>query len=269
MPPGGTRWLPDDSAYRLAMRVMHNLSAYAGQGGGGAGQPGGGGLGTPVGEGGGLAPTCPVVGDSSRLPAGGGGHAGQQRVKGMASTLVHSALGGGTFYIHVHASTGWKDWTSTPVHISTGWRVRWMLRHCSQPPPRYQSRGYGSAAVAAPGPQRTHRCCCTRCNAAALALLLHCSQPPPRYHRGAMGLLLQPHSSCSAHTVAAAARVCIPTAAKPAPLPIKGPRGCCTSRTLAAAHAMQRRRRCHAAPVVLQLHRCPPLPCYQPRGRGG
>ena len=190
----------------------------------------------------------------------------------MASTLVHSAQAGGTFSIHVHASTRWKDWASTPVHVSTGWGLRWVLRHCSQPPPRYQSRGYESAAKAATGPQRTYRCWCTRCIVASLALLLHCSQPAPRYHRGAMGVLLQPHSSCSARTAAAAAHVsqqfwhCIRTAAKQAPLPIEGPRGCCRSCTLAAAHVLQRRSQCHAAPVVLQLHRCPPLPCYQPRG---
>ena len=190
---------------------------------------GGGGAGRACGGGGG-ASTCPVMGDSSRLPAG-GPHACQQRVEGMAPTLVHSAQGGGTFSIHVHASTGWKDWASTPVHASTGWRVRWVLRHCSQPPPLYQSRGYESAAIAAPGPQCTYRCWCTRCMVAALALLLHCSQPPPRYHRGAMGVLLQPHSSCSARTAATAARVslqfwcCIRTVAKPATLPIEGPRG--------------------------------------------
>ena len=163
----------------------------------------------------------------------------------MATTLAHSSQGGGRFSTHVHASTGWKDWASTPVLVSTGWRVRWVLLHCSQPPPRYQSRGYGSAAKAAPGPQRTYRRRCTRCIVAALALLPHYSQPPPRYHRGAMGVLQQPHSSCTARTAAAAAHVsrrfwhCIRTAAEPAPLPIKGPRGCCNSHTLSAAHVLQ------------------------------
>ena len=75
----------------------------------------------------------------------------------MASTLVHSAQGGGTLSIHVHASTGWKDWASTLGHVSTGWTVRWVLSHCSQPPARYQSRGQGSAAIAAPGPKWTYR----------------------------------------------------------------------------------------------------------------
>ena len=98
-----------------------------------------------------------------------------------------------------------------------------MLRHCSQPPPQYQLRGYGSAAIATPGPQRTYRRWCTRRIVAALALLLQCSQPSPRYHRRAMGVL-QPHSSCSACTAAIAARVsqqfwhCIRTVAEPAPL---------------------------------------------------
>ena len=193
----------------------------------------------------------------------------------MASTLVHSAQGGGTFSIHVHASTGWKDWASTPVHVSTGWRVRWVSRHCSQPPPRYQSRGYGSAAIAAPGPRRTYRSWCSRCIVAALALLLHCSQPPPRHHRGAMGVLLQPHSSCSARTAAAVARVsqqfrhCIRTAAKPAPLLIEGPRGCCRSRTLAAAYVLQRRSRCHAAPAVLSCTATHPCPVTTEGLRGG
>ena len=54
----------------------------------------------------------------------------------------------------------------------------------SQPLPRYQSRGYGGAAIAAPRPQPTF----CRCIAAALAPQLHCSTPSPRYHRGPMGL---------------------------------------------------------------------------------
>ena len=115
-------------------------------------------------------------------------HARQQKGGGMATTLVHSAQGGGTFSTHVHTNTGWKDWASTPVHVSIGWTVRWVLRHCSQPPPRYQSRGCGSAAIAARGPQRMYRCWCNRCIVGALPLLLHCNQPPPPYHRGAMGL---------------------------------------------------------------------------------
>ena len=130
--------------------------------------------------------------------ASAGPHARQQRVGVMATPLVHSARGGGTCSTHMHASTRWKDWASTLVHISTRWRVRWVLRHCSQPRPRYQSRGYGSAAIAAPGPQRTYHRWCTRRIIAALALLLYC-QPSPRYHRGAMGVQ-QPHSSCSART---------------------------------------------------------------------
>ena len=173
-----------------------------------------------------------------------GPHAHLQRVGGLAITLVQSARGGGTCSTHVQASTGWKDWASTPVHVSTGWRVRWVLRHCCQPPPRYQSRGYESVAIAAPGPQRMYRHWRTPRDVAALALLLHCCRPSPCYHRGAMGVH-QPHSSCNASTAAVAARVsqqfshCIRTAAKPAPLPTKGPRGCCKSRTLAAAHVLQ------------------------------
>ena len=71
------------------------------------------------------------------------------------------------------------------------------------------------------------------------------ANPRPITNRGAMGVLHQPYSSRSARTAAPAARVlqqsrhCIRTTAKPAPLPIEGPRGCCNSRTLAAAHVRQ------------------------------
>ena len=153
---------------RLCISAGHACDALPvpprGPGGGGGGRPtavpwaGRGGVSRrSCRGGGGAAPTCPVVGDSSRRPAG-GPHARKQRVKGIASTLVHSAQGGGTLSIHVHASTGWKDWASTLVHVRTGQRVQWVLRHYSQPPSRYQSRGYGSAAIAAPRPQRTYRC---------------------------------------------------------------------------------------------------------------
>ena len=145
--------------------------------------------------------TVGVVG-SSHLPCrggplaatrGGGGHARQKRVKGTASSLVHSTHGGGTFTINVDASKGWKNWASTLVHVSTGWRIRWVLRHCNQPPPRCQLRGW---------PHRTYRCWCTQCMGAALAVLVHCRRSPPRYHPGVMGVLLQQHSSCSARTAA-------------------------------------------------------------------
>ena len=89
----------------------------------------------------------------------------------------------------------------------------WAAAQCSQPPLRYQSRGYGGAALAAlllklPQPQQLSRCGCSSCpaqlscssslsaNAVALQALqplcccsmwaaAHCSQPPPRYqYRG-------------------------------------------------------------------------------------
>ena len=157
------------------------------------------------------------------------------------------------------------------MHVSTGWRVRWVLRHCSQPPPRYQSRGYGSAAIAAPGPQRTYSCWCTRCIVAALALLLHCSQPPPRYLRlwgccysrtqaaAHTRQQLQPVSRSSSGTASA-------TAAKPAPLLIEGPRGCCRSRGSGGCP-----RTAAPQPVSLphQWYCSPPLPCYHQGAEGG
>ena len=143
------------------------------------------------GEGGGRH-THPVGGRGAGRGGRGGGepsagpHARQQRVGGMAIPLVPSPQGGGRCSTHVRATTRSKDLASSPMHATIVSRVQWVLRHCSQPPPHYQSRGYGSAAIAAPGPQRTYRCWCTRRIVQALALLLLCSQPSPRYHRGVM-----------------------------------------------------------------------------------
>ena len=110
-------------------------------------------------------------------------------------------------------------------------------------PPGYQSRGYGSATIAAIGLQRTYCCCCILGIAATLGVQLHCNQPPARYQVRGHGGAALPHSSCSARTAAVAAcvlfRACMGTAAKPAPSPIEGPRGCCHCRTLAAAHVLQ------------------------------
>ena len=82
---------------------------------------------------------------------------------------------------------------------------------------------------------------------------------------------------------------CCATAANPHPV-TEGLWECCNSCTRAAAHVpllvhpvcccssgfvatlptyCSCRNRCHAAPVVLQLHHSPPPPCYQPRGSGG
>ena len=96
----------------------------------------------------------------------------------------------------MHASTRWKDWASTPVHAGTRWRVRWVFRHRSQPSPRYQLRGDGSAAIATPGLQRTYRRWCTSHIVAVLALLLLCSQPSPATTKGPWG--------CNSRTPAAA-----------------------------------------------------------------
>ena len=36
-----------------------------------------------------------------------------------------------TLSTHVHASTWWKDWAATRVHISAGWKLKWASRNCS------------------------------------------------------------------------------------------------------------------------------------------
>ena len=132
---------------RLCISAGHACDARpvrprAGGAGGGGGRPhrralgGFGGLGAPVG---GAAPTCPIRGGGLRTPCGyprGGPHARQQRVEGMASTFVHSAQGGGTFSTHVHASTGWKYWASTPVDS------RQEVAPPSYPPPLTPSPPY-------------------------------------------------------------------------------------------------------------------------------
>ena len=118
-------------------KACHRAAGWGrrGEGGGRHAHPAGGGGGSQGGEGRGGGAGATV------RP-----HARQHRVGGMATNRVLSAQGGGTLSTHVHASTGWKDWAATPVHISTGWRIRWVSRLRSQPLPRYQSRGYGSAA---------------------------------------------------------------------------------------------------------------------------
>ena len=158
----------------------------------------------------------------------------------------------------MHASTGWKDWASSPVHVSTGCRVRWVLCHCSQPPPRYQLRGYGSAAIAAPGLQRMSCCYCTRGIAAALAPLLPCSQPPPYYQpRGYGGATtvalkcstrtqqLQP-ASCSSSGTASALQL------SPPHYQSRGHGGAAIAARWRQPTYCSCRSRCHAAPLVLE-----------------
>ena len=122
------------------------------------------------------------VGGGGGAKASAGPHVRQQRVGGLATPLVESAQGGGMCSTHVHGSTGWKEWASTPKHVNTWWRIRLVLHLCCQPTPRYQLRGYGSAAIAAPGPQRTYRCCCPRRTVALQPIL---TPLPPRGHVGA------------------------------------------------------------------------------------
>ena len=74
----------------------------------------------------------------------------------MATTLVHSAQGGGTV-LHQCARQ----------HKVEGMVGFYLF---SQTLPHYLSRDYGSAAIAAPGLQRTDCSCCSLCLAAAVAL---------------------------------------------------------------------------------------------------
>ena len=76
--------------------------------------------------------------------------------------------------------------------------------HCCQPPPRYQSRGYGGAAIAALPLLLTCSTCSSRCPAAAGVLQAHSSHPRPVTNQGAMGGL---HSGHSFRTAADAAGV--------------------------------------------------------------
>ena len=178
-----------------------------------------------------------------------GGREGRGGGGGLCGAPCTSAEGGRYGHPPCAVSSGWSDvlhpfacqyWVEQ-LGVSTSLRVRWVLRLCSQPPPRYQSWGHGSASIAAPGPQRMYRRWCTRCSVAALALLLHCSLPSPWYQQGGMGVHHR-HSSRSAHTAALAARVsqqfwhCIRTIAKPAPL--------CT---MAQGRGTSSRRLCTAA----------------------
>ena len=103
------------------------------------------------------------------------------------------------FSTHVHATRGRKDWASTDVQVSTGWTARWVRCHSNESPPDEQLTGYGSAAAAAPGVQRTYRCCCTQGIAVTAGLRLHCSQLSPCYQASGYGGAA-PHSSSSART---------------------------------------------------------------------
>ena len=103
----------------------------------------------------------------------------------------------------------------------------WAAAHCSQPPPRCQSRGYGGAAVAAillQSPQRQLLCHsgCSSCPAAVVMQqhFSHCFRAA-----GTAAALLLQHVDCSS---------LLPT---PIPLPMQGLRGRCTRRLPAAAAA--------------------------------
>ena len=144
--------------------------------------------------------------------------------------------------------------------------------HCYQPPPRYQSRGYGGAAIVA---LRLLLACCTysrRCPAAASVLQAHNSHPRPVTNRGAMGRLRSGHSF---RTAAVAAGV----------LQLLLCRSCCVAKPAvstslrlygAAPAALRQQLSCSgscswfsAAAVVLQLHCSQWPPRYQSRGYGG
>ena len=127
--------------------------------------------------------------------------------------------------------------------------------YCSQPPPRYQSRGYGGAALwccsccwscSAAEALLLHRCrsCCSCLSAAALVLLLTSAYPRPVTIRGAMGVLHsgaaaaaaaaeQQHFSCHTYGAAAAAILvllhtcCILLQPTPAPSLFEGLWECC------------------------------------------
>ena len=90
-----------------------------------------------------------------------------------------------------------------------------------QPLPRYQSRGYRGAAIAAPRLQPTYCRCRSRCFAAALAPHLFCSTPWPWYHRGPMGLLRLQHSA-AAHAQQLLPVACSSCCSGTVPAPLHG-----------------------------------------------
>ena len=187
---------PHDSAYGPAMHAVHARP-----------RPRAGGAGQACRHAAGWVGRGDREGDTS-IPLGWGGRQGGGRgwggggLSGAPCTSAESggygyppcAVSSGTCSTHVHSRTAWAVWAFSLVHVTTGWRVRRVLRLCSQPPPRYQSRGYRSAAIAAPGPLRT-------LSAVAAALLPTLA----RYNRGVMGVHV-PHSSCCARSAPVAAR---------------------------------------------------------------
>ena len=204
----------------------------------------GGGLGALAGVGGGGSPDVPRHGGLLMATCRG---APCTSTEGGGYGLHPCALSRaeGPFSTHVHATIGWKDRASTPEHVSTRWRVQWVLCHCSPPVPLpteglWECYNSCTQAVVHVLPLLYPGYCCRSGSADVL-------QPTPALlpSEGLWGVLQQPHLSYIARTAVAAARVvqqfwhCIGPAAKPAQSPIEGRQGCCNCRTLAAAHVLQ------------------------------
>ena len=144
------------------------------------------------------------------------------------------------------------------------------VAHCSQPPPRYQSRGYGGAASAARQgqPSRCSTCSPSCCSTRAAAV---CSQTQLGYLCGGCGVAapatLPVCCGCCRHSLAVVSGPQLP-AADPRPVTNAG------AMREAASAALQLPPECCSscgslgAAACVAAHCSQPRPRYQSRGYG-